>query len=114
MGKFTPGICAFSLLCILGWSPVVQADAVTDWNANACKATACIDSLNASRLYAMLHIAIHDALNTINRRFQPLRPGHCLQPRSRAVRGFCSWRAVATAAHDVLVPVLNQNAGLRS
>lgn len=107
MGKFTPGICAFSLLCILGWSPVVQADAVTDWNANAGKATACIDPLNASRLYAMLHIAIHDALNTINRRFQPYVLDIAYS-RDRGPSGASVPAAVATAAHDVLVPVLNQ------
>jgi hypothetical protein len=63
------------LVCSLGWSSVVQADAVTDWNANAGKAAiaACIspaaDALHESRLYAMMHIAIHDAVNAIDRRF---------------------------------------------
>jgi hypothetical protein len=109
MGKLTLGICAFSLLCILGWSPVVQADAVTDWNANASKATTCVDTLNASRLYAMLHIAIHDALNTIQRRFQPyildIAYSHDREPSGASVPA-----AGATAAHDVLVPVLRQMA----
>jgi hypothetical protein len=53
------------------------ADAVTDWNANAGKAAvaACIspydDPLHESRRYAMAHVAIHDALNSINRRYRP-------------------------------------------
>ena len=70
MKKFTFGICAFVLSLSLGWSPRVRADAVTEWNANAAIAT-CIIGLHESRLYAMMHIAIHDALNTINRRFRP-------------------------------------------
>jgi hypothetical protein len=104
MGKFTLGICAFVLPCILGWSPLVRADAVTDWNANAGKATiaACIDPLNASRLFAMIHIAMHDALNAINRRFQP----YALDIRGPSEASAPA--AVATAAHDVLVPILNQ------
>jgi hypothetical protein len=36
---------------------------------------ACIapldDPFHESRMYAMMHIAIHDALNAIDRRFQP-------------------------------------------
>ena len=61
-----------------------------------------------TRLYAMLHIAIHDALNTINRRFQPYVLDIAYSPRSRAVRGFCAGGGGHAAAHDVLVPVLNQ------
>ena len=53
-------------------------------------------------MYAMMHIAIHDALNAIDRRFQPYildlpeTPGASVEA------------AVATAARDVLVPVLGQ------
>ena len=52
-------------------------DAVTVWNANAGVAAmkACVapldDPFHESRMYAMMHIAIHDALNAIDRRFQP-------------------------------------------
>jgi hypothetical protein len=52
-------------------------DAVLVWNANAGVAAtkACIapldDPFHESRLYAMMHIAIHDALNAIDRRFRP-------------------------------------------
>jgi hypothetical protein len=69
----------FMLLSFLsaGGSHVARADAVTNWNANAGKAAiaACIspadDPLHESRMYAMMHIAIHDALNAIDRRFRP-------------------------------------------
>jgi hypothetical protein len=59
-------------------SAVVQqtraaGDAVIVWNANAGVAAtkACIapldDPFHESRIYAMMHIAIHDALNAIER-----------------------------------------------
>ena len=55
-----------------------------------------------SRMYAIMHIAIHDALNAIARRFRP----YVLDTRVP------SWTsadaAVATAAHDVMVPLLGQ------
>src|ERR1700726_318710 len=52
-------------------------DAVTVWNANAGVAAtkACIapldDPFHQSRIYATMHVAIHDALNAIDRRFRP-------------------------------------------
>ncbi|HEV8713990.1 MAG TPA: hypothetical protein VGX03_14330, partial [Candidatus Binatia bacterium] len=60
-----------------GWSPLARADAVTDWNENAGEAAvaACIspiqDPLHESRMYAVMHVAIHDALNAITRRSRP-------------------------------------------
>jgi hypothetical protein len=77
MRTFTLTICACFLTLSLGWSPLIRADAVTDWNANAGKAAiaACIspaaDALHESRMYAMMNIAIHNAVSAINRRFQP-------------------------------------------
>src|SRR5262245_13326024 len=68
----TYGIGIFTLVFLLcSWSSLAHADAVTDWNANAGEAAqaACIspdgDPLHESRIYAMAHIAIHDALNAI-------------------------------------------------
>jgi hypothetical protein len=53
-------------------------------------------------MYAMTHVAIHDALNAIDRRYQPYAFfGH-------ASRRASTDAAVATAAHDVLVPVLGE------
>ena len=52
-------------------------DAVTVWNANAGEAAiaACIspddNPLHESRMYAMTHVAIHDAVNAIDRRSAP-------------------------------------------
>jgi len=88
--------------------PASSADSVLVWNANAGDAAlaACIaptgNPLHESHLYAMTHIAIHDALNAIDRRYEPYAFfGH-------ASRRASADAAVATAAHDVLVPILDQ------
>ena len=107
----TREIRIFTLLLLLvgGWSRSVSADAVTDWNENAGEAAkaACLspdnDPLHESRLYAMTHIAIHDALNAINRRSRPYAFDN------QAPSGASPEAAVATAAHDVLVALINQN-----
>ncbi len=83
-------------------------DAVTAWNANAGVAAtaACIAPLNnplhESRIYAMMHVAIHDALNAIDRRSRP----YALDVQAEA--GASPDAAVAAAARDVLVPLLAQ------
>jgi PAP2 superfamily len=83
-------------------------DAVTVWNANAGVAAtkACIapldDPFHESRMYAMMHVAIHDALNAIDRRFRPYTFD------KRAEPGASPDAAVAAAARDVLVPLLGQ------
>lgn len=100
----------FMLLLFLsaGGPRLASADAVTDWNENAGKAAvaACIapnqDPLHESRMYAMMHLAIHDALNAIDRRSRP----YALDVQGPS--GASLDAAVATAAHDVLVPLLNQ------
>ena len=83
-------------------------DAVILWNARAGEAAtkACIapldDPLHESRMYAMMHIAIHDALNAIDRRFQPYAFDKRVEP------GALPEAAAAAAARDVMVPLLGQ------
>jgi PAP2 superfamily len=104
MRTFTLGICICFLVLSLVWSAPVWADAVTDWNANASKpaSAGCNFALHESRMYAMMHIAIHDALNAIDRRYHP----YILDlPETPEVSVEA---AVATAARDVLVPLLGQ------
>src|SRR5687768_13545895 len=70
------GFIAAAVLAALAASasahPTVRSDPVTAWNANAGEAAiaACIspdeDPLHESRMYAMTHVAIHDALNAID------------------------------------------------
>ncbi len=101
--KQTSKLISLALLGLGGAFGVVRADAVTDWNANAGSAAlaACIapndNPLHESRLYAMLHLAVHDALNAIDRRSRPYAY-QASAPASTSVDA-----AVAAAARDVLV-----------
>jgi VCPO second helical-bundle domain len=85
-----------------------SGDAVTVWNANAGVAAtaACIapldNPLHESRMYAMMHIAIHDALNAIDRRSRPYAFDMQAEP------GASPDAAVAAAARDVLVLLIGQ------
>ena len=85
-----------------------SGDAVIVWNAHAGEAAmkACIapldDPFHESRMYAMMHIAIHDALNAIDRRFQPYTFDKRVEP------GASPEAAVAAAARDVMVALLGQ------
>ena len=79
-------------------------DAVVAWSANAGEASvaACFLGGNGpqeARMYAMMHVAIHDALNGIDRRSRPYAVD------LQAPRRTSPDAAVAAAAHDVLVPV---------
>ena len=81
-------------------------NAVVAWNANAGRASVAACFIGGygpqeSRMYAMMHVAIHDALNGIDRRWRPYAAKlHAPHRTSRRA-------AVASAAHDVLVPVLD-------
>jgi hypothetical protein len=96
------GLLGVIYLAFVGASPV-SADVVTRWNANAGKAAlaACLapegNGLYEARMYATMHIAIHDALNAIDRRSEP----YVL--REKVHRPTSRRSAVAAAAHAVLV-----------
>jgi hypothetical protein len=81
-------------------------DPVLAWNANAGEAAvaACLaptdNPLHESRMYAMMHIAVHDAVNAIEPRSRPYAYHGAVAP------GASVDAAVAAAAHDVLVPLL--------
>jgi hypothetical protein len=98
------GLC-LSLL-VFGASHV-SADAVTMWNENAARAAgaACIhvsgNGLAEARMYAMMHAAVHDALNAIERRSRPYA-FDALVSGSASIDA-----AVAAAARDVLVSVIS-------
>src|SRR4029450_5753075 len=83
-------------------------DAVTLWNANAGVAAtaACIapidNPLHESRIYAMMHVDIHDALNAIDSQSRPYTFDMQAEP------GASPDAAVAAAARDVLVPLIAQ------
>jgi PAP2 superfamily len=108
MKKIFVAVFMLFLFLSAGGSRLARADAVTDWNANAGKAAvaACIspadDPLHESRMYAMMHIAIHDAVNAIDRRSRPYAFNKKARDRTSVDA------AVAAAARDVLVQLLNE------
>ena len=89
------------------WPDPASANAVNGWNASAGRAAlaACIspgdDPLHESRMYAMMHVAIHDALNAIDRRARPYA-------FAVAAPGASADAAIAAAARDVLVATIAQ------
>jgi hypothetical protein len=83
-----------------------RTNAVVAWNANAAEASLAACTINGAgpaeaRMYAMMHVAIHDALNGIDRRSRPYAAD------LHAPRWVSPDAAVAAAARDVLVSVLN-------
>jgi membrane-associated phospholipid phosphatase len=101
---FLAAICA---IVVSGVSTARQAGADTnaalEWNAIATEAflpTQGTDPLSQSRVYAMLHAAIHDALNAIHQNYEFYTPGLIGTP------GASPDAAVAAAAHGVLVVLI--------
>ncbi|HZJ52566.1 MAG TPA: phosphatase PAP2 family protein, partial [Myxococcaceae bacterium] len=86
-----------------------RGNAVTHWNRVATDAFTPSQGTNPmaqSRTLAILHAAMHDALNAIERRFESYTPGLAEAP------GASVEAAVATAARDVLVTLLPDQAAL--
>ena len=110
-GALVPALVVAGVLtAATGGSAQAQAseDAVTAWNANAGDAAIAAglapsnNPLHESRLYAVMHLAIHDALNAIDRRSRPYAVNLPANP------GASPEATVAAAARDVLVPLLTQ------
>lgn len=103
---------AFSLLltasaCALGGT-VASADVVSDWNEqllSSVQATSMGPPL-AARAMAMTHLAMFEAVNSIDRSFAPYK-GYYATPS-----GTDKTAAAAQAAHDVLASVYPSRAGL--
>jgi hypothetical protein len=83
-----------------------SGNAVNDWNAVAGQAArqACLspsnDPLHEARMYAITHVAIHDALNAIDRRFEAYA-------YDGSAPGASPEAAVAAAAHAALSATLS-------
>src|SRR5215470_15902117 len=87
-------------LVLLSMAPTTaaRADSVSQWNQIAVQTclTAGENGLPLSRALAMAQTAVHDALNAIDRRYEPYTfDGSAPDALADA--------AVATAAHDALV-----------
>jgi hypothetical protein len=89
-------------LVTFGMPRAATADEVFDWNVTGFEATAAggQNPIMISRSMAMVHLAVHDALNAVERRYEPyLHEG-------RAEPGAAPPAAIAAAARDVLVGVI--------
>jgi hypothetical protein len=103
----TATVCLLGL-AISGWVGIQaipippRTDAVLDWNVTCFDVATAAgqNAIIASRAAAMVHIAIHDALNTIDRRYEPY------VHEARAYPGADPEAAIAAAAHDVLVALI--------
>lgn len=96
--KFSSLFCTFIIFGLA----VLRADEVTSWNlvaTNTALAAGQSPPLQ-TRTYAIVHIAIHDALNAIDRRYGP----YALE--RRAVPGASATAAVAAAARDTLIALV--------
>ena len=106
MSSRITGYLRLSLPLLVVWPTAASADAVVTWNQNAATAAtaACLhlsgNGLAESRMYAMMHAAIHDAVNAIDRRSRP----YAFEGQVGGAASFDA--AVATAARDVLVAVI--------
>ena len=80
-----------------------SVDEVARWNQIATDATvaAKINPLAESRIFAILHVAIHDAANAVEPRYEPYQPRTSPAPAGASVEA-----AIAGAAHATLVALL--------
>src|SRR5688500_4351104 len=112
--RLTPALLAIAVAGAAAGHSAAAADrpnenAVTHWNVIAINAFTPSQGTNPmaqSRTLAILHAAIHDALNAIEPRFQAYSPG-----LGRA-NGASAEAPVAAAARDVLVTLLPEQAAL--
>ena len=81
---------------VIGWNETLARAALASGIAPGP------DPLHESRMYAMVHLAIHDALNTIDRRSDPYAMDFGPLPDASVEA------AVAVAAYEVAIPVLEE------
>ncbi|HEY5704183.1 MAG TPA: vanadium-dependent haloperoxidase [Terrimicrobiaceae bacterium] len=99
------GVLAAALLTI-AFSSTGMADEVTRWNQIATDASAAAntDPLTESRVFAILHVAIHDAVNAVEPRYEPYRPQASAATPAASIEA-----AIAGAAHAALVALLPES-----
>jgi membrane-associated phospholipid phosphatase len=95
------GTLAAALLVMTGASRA-SADEVTRWNQMATDASTVADAdpLKESCVFSILHVAIHDAANAVESRYEPYLPS------TSPVPGASVDAAIASAAHATLVALL--------
>src|SRR5271157_3174842 len=79
-----------------------SADEVTRWNQIATDAstTPNTDPLTETRIFSILHVAIHDAVNAVESRYEPYLP------RTSPAPGASVDAAIASAAHAAAAAIL--------
>src|SRR5262245_40720206 len=89
----------FAIAWLAALSINARADAVTDWNVIAFSAIDASGKTGPATALpiTMTHLAMHDALNAIDRRYEPYAYNTAVS------RGASPEAAVAAAAHGVLV-----------
>jgi hypothetical protein len=99
--RFLKFVVAAALLAVAPVSGAV-ADRVAAWNATAVTAISMVGQNGAvsSRSMAIAQVAVHDALNAIDRRYEPYAFHADVDPQASADA------AVATAAHDALAGLI--------
>jgi hypothetical protein len=101
-GWLTSSVLLIGLLTAV---PGANADTIPDWNlvtANALQTAKAGTGLAHSRVYAMVHGAMFDAVNAIDRRYQSYAAD------LKAALGACPDTAAAVAAHAVLLELYLQ------
>ena len=73
-----------------------DADVIIEWNALLQSTLPGTTGLQGFRFYAMLHVAMFDAVNSIEERYEPYRVN------VRASHGASAEAAAAQAGHDIL------------
>jgi hypothetical protein len=91
--------CVLIVSSLLGLTGISAADVITDWNEKAVAAgyTARVTPGVSARNIAMVHIAMFEALNSIEPRYTPYRKQFTVMP------GASRDAAAAAAAHHILV-----------
>src|SRR5262245_833878 len=108
---FGAAFLLFVIVTLLLLAVSARADAITKWDVIAFGAVEASGKTGPATScdIAIAHVAMHDALNAIDRRYNPYAYD------ATAPRGASPAAAIATAAHDVLVARLpNQRPALDS
>jgi membrane-associated phospholipid phosphatase len=99
--KLTNPLTVTAAALAISFASGASADEVIRWNQIATDAAtaAKTDPLTESRIFAIMHVAIHDAVNSIEPRYDPY------QLKKSSAPGASIEAAIAAAAHDTLVVV---------
>ena len=104
--SWTLAPATFTLALVLfGGLPAAHADTIPDWNlitAKTLQTAKAGSGLNQSRVYAIVHGAMFDAVNAVDRRYQVYAAD------LKAAPGASQEAAAAVAAHAVLVELYPQ------